>query len=96
MSSRKPRPVGNMHIFVACKIDVVNKQLVSTFSWNKPLSEPSLGESYILTISCIYLLYVYTQFFNSILKGTLMPLSKILYIWHERSSPFMKYLFMGY
>ena len=38
-----------MHVFVACQIDVVNKQLVSPLSCNNPLSE-TLGESYILTI----------------------------------------------
>ena len=50
LSSRKPRAVGNMHVFVACQIDVVNKQLVSPLSWNNPLSETSFGNSYILTI----------------------------------------------
>ena len=39
-----------MHDFVACQIDVLNKQLVSPLSWNNPLSETLLGESYILTI----------------------------------------------
>ena len=39
-----------MHVFVACQIDVLNKQLVSSLSWNNPLSETSLGESYTLTI----------------------------------------------
>ena len=39
-----------MHVLVACQIDIVNKQLVSPFSWNNLLSETSLGESYILTI----------------------------------------------
>ena len=39
-----------MHVFVVCQIDVVNKQLVSPLNWNNPLSETSLGESYILTI----------------------------------------------
>ena len=29
MSTRKPEAVGNMHDFVVCQIDVVNKQLVS-------------------------------------------------------------------
>ena len=46
MSSAKPRVVGNIHVFVACQIEVVNKQL----SWNKPLPETSLSESYTLTI----------------------------------------------
>ena len=50
MSSGKPRAVGNMHVFVACQIDVVNKQLVSPLSWNYPQSEVSLGKSYILTL----------------------------------------------
>ena len=50
----KPRAIGNMHVFVACQIDVVNKQLVSPLSWNNLLSETSLDESYILTI-CRYL-----------------------------------------
>ena len=50
MSSGKPRAVGSMHVFVACQMDVVNKQLVSPLSWKNPLSETSLGESYILTI----------------------------------------------
>ena len=49
MSSGKPRAVGNMQVFVAFQIDVVNKQLVSALRWNNPLSETSLGESYILT-----------------------------------------------
>ena len=38
-----------MDVFVACQIDVLNKQLASPLSWNNPLSETSLGESYILT-----------------------------------------------
>ena len=46
MSSAKPRVVGNIHVFVACQIEVVNKQL----SWNKPLSETSLSESHSVTI----------------------------------------------
>ena len=50
MSSGKSRVVGNMHVFVACEIDALKKQLVSPLSWNNPLSETSLGESYILTI----------------------------------------------
>ena len=50
MSLGKPRTVGNMHVFVTCQIDVVNKQFVSPLSWNNPLSQKSLGESYILTI----------------------------------------------
>ena len=49
MSSGKSNVVGNMHDFVACKTDVVNKQLVSPLSWNNPLSETSLGESNILS-----------------------------------------------
>ena len=40
----------SMDVFVACQIDVLNKQLASPLSWNNPLSETSLGESYILTI----------------------------------------------
>ena len=36
--------------FVACQIAVLNKQLVSPLSWNNPLAETSLGESYVLTI----------------------------------------------
>ena len=50
MSSGKPRKVCNMHVFVTCQINVVNKQFVSPLSWNNPLSETSLGESYILAI----------------------------------------------
>ena len=50
VSLGKPRAVDNMHVFVACLTDAVNKQLVSPLSWNNPLSETSLGESYILTI----------------------------------------------
>ena len=46
----KPRAVGNMHVFMTCQIDVVNKQLASLLSWNDPLWETLLGESYILTI----------------------------------------------
>ena len=49
MSSGKPRAVDNMHVFVDCQIDVVNKQLVSPLSWSYPQSETSLGKSYILT-----------------------------------------------
>ena len=49
MSSGKSIAVGNMHVFVACQIDVLNKQLVSSLGWNNPLSE-TLGESYTLTI----------------------------------------------
>ena len=50
MSSGKSRAAGNMHVFVACQMDVLNKQLVSPLSWDNPLSETSLDESYILTI----------------------------------------------
>ena len=39
-----------MQVFVVCQIDVMNKQLVSPLKWNNPLSETSLGGSYILTI----------------------------------------------
>ena len=34
--SGKPRAVDNMHVFVVCQIDVVNKQFVSPLSWNNP------------------------------------------------------------
>ena len=50
MSSGKWRAVGSMHVFVACQIDVLNKQLVSPISWNNLLPETSLGESYVLMI----------------------------------------------
>ena len=39
MSSRRPRAVDNMHFFVFCQTDVVNKQLFSLLSWNNPLSK---------------------------------------------------------
>ena len=39
-----------MHVFVACQINVLNMQLASPLSWNNPLSETTLSESYILTI----------------------------------------------
>ena len=39
MSSGKLRTVGNMRDFVNCQTDVVNKQFVSSLSWNNPLSE---------------------------------------------------------
>ena len=39
-----------MKVFVVCQIDFINTQLVSPLSWNTPLSEILLGESYILTI----------------------------------------------
>ena len=45
LPSGKSRAVGNMLVFVACQIDVLNKQLVSPFSWNNPLSETSVGKS---------------------------------------------------
>ena len=48
LSSGNPRGVGNIHIYVICQTDVVNKQLVSALSWNNHLSETSFGESYIL------------------------------------------------
>ena len=51
MSSRKPRGVGNIHVSVACQINVVNKQLASPLSWNNSLSEILLDESYILKIT---------------------------------------------
>ena len=35
----RPRIVSNMHFFVSCQIDVVNKQLFSPISWNNPLSK---------------------------------------------------------
>ena len=50
MSSGKSRALGNMHVFVPCQIDSLNNQLVSPLNWNKPFSETSLDESYILTI----------------------------------------------
>ena len=50
MSLEKSGAVGNMHVFVACQIDVMNKQLVSPLTWKNALSETSLGKSYILTI----------------------------------------------
>ena len=50
MSLGKPRAVDNKHVFVACQIDVVNKQFVSLLGSNNPLSKTSLGESYILTV----------------------------------------------
>ena len=50
MSSGKSRGVRNLYVFVACQIDVLNKQLVCPLSWNNLLSEASLGGSYILTI----------------------------------------------
>ena len=50
MSAGKSRAVGNMHGSVACQIDILNTQLGSPLSWNNPLSETPLGESYILTI----------------------------------------------
>ena len=48
--SWKTRFVGNMRFFLTCQIDVVNKQLVPPISWNNPLPETALGESYILVI----------------------------------------------
>ena len=39
MSSGRPRAVSNMHFFVSCQIDVVNKQPFSTTSSNNPLSK---------------------------------------------------------
>ena len=51
LSSGKPRALGNIHVFVAYQVHVVNKQLVSPLIWNNPLSEISLGESYILMIN---------------------------------------------
>ena len=50
MSSGKPAAVGNMHVFVPCLTDVVNKKFTSSLSWNNPLSEAPIGESYILII----------------------------------------------
>ena len=50
MSSGISRVVGNMLAFVACQIDILNKQLISPLSGNNPLSETSLDGSYILTI----------------------------------------------
>ena len=50
MSSGISRAVGNMLAFVACQIDILNKQLISPLSGNNSLSETSLDGSYILTI----------------------------------------------
>ena len=50
MSSGISRAVGNMLAFVACQIDILNKQLISPLSGNNPLSETLLDGSYILTI----------------------------------------------
>ena len=47
MSSGISRAVGNMLAFVACQIDILNKQLISPLSGNNPLSETSLDGSYI-------------------------------------------------
>ena len=50
LSSGKTRAIGNMHVFVSYQINVVNKQLVSTLTWNNPVAETSTGESYKLMI----------------------------------------------
>ena len=50
MSLGKPRAVGNMHFFLSCQIDAVNKQLISPLSWSNLLLETTLCESYVLTI----------------------------------------------
>ena len=50
MSSGISRAVGNMLAFVACQIDILNKQRISPLSGNNSLSETSLDGSYILTI----------------------------------------------
>ena len=42
MSSGRPRAVSSVHFFVFCQINVVNKQLFSPISWNKPLSKVKL------------------------------------------------------
>ena len=47
MSSGRRGAVGNMHIFVPCQTDVVNKQLVFRLTWNNSLSNTALGELYI-------------------------------------------------
>ena len=39
-----------MHVFVSYQINVVNKQLVSTLTWNNPVAETSTDESYKLMI----------------------------------------------
>ena len=45
-----PRTVGKMYFLLPCQIDLVNKQLSSTLSWNNPLAKTALGQSYILMI----------------------------------------------
>ena len=44
LSLGRPKALDSLHFLVPCQINVVNKQLVSHFTWNK------LGEAYILTI----------------------------------------------
>ena len=39
-----------MHFFMSCQIDVLNKKLVSSLSWNTPFLKIALSESYILMI----------------------------------------------
>ena len=41
-SSGRPRDIGNMHCFVSYQTEVVNKRLISTLDWNKPLSKLKL------------------------------------------------------
>ena len=45
MSSGRPRAVGNIHFFVLCQIDVVNKQTFCPLSWNNSLSKTALHQS---------------------------------------------------
>ena len=47
---KKTKSSRQIHVFVACQIDVANEQLISPLSWNNSLSETSSGGSYIMTI----------------------------------------------
>lgn len=50
MSSERSRAVDNMHFFVPCETNAVNKEPVSPLIWNNLLSKTALGKLYIMMI----------------------------------------------
>ena len=50
MSSEISRAVDNMHFFVPCKTNAVNKEPVSPLIRNNLLSKTALGKLYIMMI----------------------------------------------
>ena len=59
MSSGRPRAVRNMHFFVSCQVDVVNKQLFSWINWNNPLSKIKFHNLTPFKVNLSFLRYLF-------------------------------------